>query len=71
MCTLIGLALNLAGTVMVAFTFKRGHVEAYQEKDKNPKMESMVQYRRWLFRVGIVLISIGFLLQFIGAWPQG
>jgi hypothetical protein len=47
MCTLIGLAFNLIGTVMVAFTFKKGHVEAYQEKDENPKMESMVYYRRW------------------------
>jgi len=68
MCTLIGLAFNLVGTVMVAFTFKKGKVEAWKETSK--EMESMVQYRRWLFRIGIGLIFIGFLLQFIGAWPQ-
>jgi len=65
MCTQIGLAFNLVGTILVAFSFRKGTVVAWQEKDKKPKMQSMVHYRALMFKTGISVLSIGFLFQFI------
>ncbi len=67
MCTQIGLALNLVGTLLVAFSIRKGTVEAWQEKDKNPKMQSMIRYKPCMFKTGIVSLSVGFLFQFIAA----
>jgi hypothetical protein len=66
-CTQIGLALNLIGTILVAISFRKGTVEAWQEKDKKPKMQSMIYYEAWKFWIGIGAICLGFLFQFISA----
>jgi hypothetical protein len=66
MWILIGLSLNFVGTIMVAFSIKRGTVQAWQEKDKNPKMQYMILYSAWMFRTGIRIIAAGFLFQIAG-----
>jgi hypothetical protein len=66
MWTLLGLILNFAGTVLVAFSFKRGTVMAWQEKDKNPKMQYMIYYSPSMFKLGIFMIASGFIFQIAG-----
>jgi len=66
MWILIGLILNFFGTIMVAFSIKKGTVEAWQEKDENPRMQYMIYYTAWMFRMGIGIIAAGFLFQIAG-----
>lgn len=61
----IGLILNLIGTVMVAFSFGKNPEEAHSEDEKGNKIYLASFLSPRLFKSGLALIFIGFLLQLI------
>lgn len=62
----IGLALSFLGTVAVAFSFGPNPGEAYQSGGRIKGKVYLASFRYpWLFYTGLVLIAVGFLLQFI------
>ncbi len=61
----VGLGLNIIGTLMVAFSFGKNLGEAYQEDSKGRKIYLASFLSPRLFRSGLILIIIGFFLQFI------
>lgn len=67
--SIIGLSLNFIGTLLVAFSIKKGKVKAMQEKSKHPKWESMIQYNPCIFYMGITSLASGFFLQIFGQIP--
>lgn len=63
----LGLALNFLGTVAVAFSFGKNPLGSYQSGgplgEKKVYLASF-KYPR-LFRVGLALIALGFVLQLV------
>jgi len=62
----IGLFLNIAGTVMIAFSFGKNLAEAYQLDDNGRKVYLASFLHRKLFNWGLAIIILGFILQFLG-----
>lgn len=59
-----GLILNLVGTILVAFSFGKTVIDAYQE-DENGNRSDLAAFRHpALFRLGIVSIYLGFTILF-------
>ena len=65
--SIIGLSLNFIGTILVAFSIKKGEVEAW--KDDSNKPEYMTMHHQTIFRWGIGLLAFGFLIQLTGQIP--
>ena len=61
----LGLFLNVIGTVMIAFSFGRNLEEAHQWDRKGRKVYLGSFLHPKLFTWGLVLIILGFVLQFI------
>jgi hypothetical protein len=62
--SVVGLCLSFIGSILVAFSFKKGDVMAW--KDSRDKPNYMIEFKQTLFRWGIVCIAVGFLLQIWG-----
>lgn len=60
-----GLILNFPGTVMIALSFGKNLAEAHQIDDKGRKIYLASFLSPKLFRWGLFLLIIGFLLQII------
>ena len=67
--SIIGLSLNFIGTLLAAFSIRKGEVIAMQEKSKHPKWESMIQYNPCFFYMEITSLALGFILQIFGQIP--
>jgi hypothetical protein len=63
--TKIGLFLNIAGTVMIAFSFGKNLEDAHQFDRKGHKVYLASFLHPKLFCWGLILIIIGFILQLI------
>jgi len=64
----IGLILNIAGTLLVSFSFGENLAEAHQTDDKGRKIYlASFLHPNW-FKWGIALLGVGFLLQLIFAF---
>jgi hypothetical protein len=61
----IGLILNLIGTIMLAFSFGKNLEEAHQEDEKGKKIYIASFLYPKCFYAGLILLSIGFLLQLL------
>ncbi len=61
--TLAGLSINFVGTVLVAFSVQRGDVWAWKESEDKPNY--MMRVKLGMFRWGIGLLAVGFLLQIV------
>ncbi len=61
--TFVGLFLNLVGTIMVAFAFGKNPGEAHQEDEKGRKLYLASFLRPNMFRVGLVVLGVGFAMQ--------
>ncbi len=61
----IGLVLNIAGTIMVAFSFGQNLAEAHQLDKKRRKVYLASFLHPKLFYWGLATIIIGFILQVI------
>jgi len=61
----IGLIFNFAGTILIAFSFGKNRGEANQNDDKGRKTYLASFLYPGLFKIGISLIILGFLLQII------
>ena len=64
--TRLGLLLNIAGTMMIAFSFGKNREDAHQIDEKGRKIYLASFLRPKLFRWGLWIIILGFLLQFFG-----
>jgi hypothetical protein len=62
----IGLILNFAGTVLVALSFGRNLGAAYQTDDRGRRIYLASFLYPNLFRLGLGLAAVGFLLQLFG-----
>jgi len=62
--SMIGLILNFLGTILVAFSIRKGSVEAW--KDSKNKREDMASFKLWKFRLGIWVLALGFPMQIWG-----
>jgi hypothetical protein len=60
----IGLSFNFIGTILVAFSIKKGEVEAWKSDSK--KREYLTAHNQKMFRWGIGLLAFGFLVQLSG-----
>jgi hypothetical protein len=61
----IGLIFNFVGTVMIALSFGRNLGEAYQTDQKGRRIYLASFLSPLLFKVGLVLAALGFLLQLL------
>jgi hypothetical protein len=61
----IGLFLNILGTGMVAFSFGKNLAEAHQINEKGRKIYLASYLHPILFKLGLVFIIIGFILQIL------
>ena len=63
----VGLILNFIGTLLIAFSVGKNSENAYQV-DKNGRKKYLAIYISPIrFRIGIILVLLGFLLQIITA----
>ena len=61
----IGLFLNIVGTTLVAFSFGKNLYGAYQSDESGRKVYlASFLHPNW-FKLGIILLGIGFVLQLI------
>jgi len=60
-----GLILNFLGTIMIALSFGKNLFEAHQIDDKGRKIYLASFLSPKLFKLGLLLLIIGFLLQII------
>lgn len=60
-----GLLLNVVGTVMIAFSFGKNIEDAHQIEKQGREVYLASFLRPKLFRWGLVIIILGFVLQFI------
>ncbi len=65
--TQIGLVLNFVGTVLVALSFGQLRNGGYTENEKGKRFEFSYLIHPWWFRVGMFLLAIGFLIQWLVA----
>lgn len=63
--TRLGLLLNVMGTIMIAFSFGRNPGEAHQADDEGRRVYLASFLHPKLFAWGLVIIIIGFILQFV------
>ena len=63
--TRVGLILNIMGTIMIAFSFGKNFEEAHQVDKKGRKVYLASFLYPKLFNWGLVIIIVGFVLQFI------
>jgi hypothetical protein len=61
----LGLFLNVVGTVMVAFSFGKNLEEAHQLDKKGRKVYLASFLYPKLFKWGLFIIILGFVLQFL------
>jgi hypothetical protein len=61
----IGLLLNIAGTIMIALSFGKNLADAHQVDRKGRKVYVASFLHPKLFFWRLILIIIGFILQFI------
>ena len=59
--SIIGLSLNFIGTILVAFSIKKGEVIAWKNDANKP--ENMTVHYQKMFRWGIGILASGFLVQ--------
>jgi len=62
----LGLAFNIIGTIMIAFSFGKNLGEAYQKDSKGQRIYLASFLYPKLFRFGLIFIIFGFFLQLIG-----
>jgi hypothetical protein len=62
--SIAGLSISFAGTVLVAFSVKQGKVWAW--KDSKNDSEHMTVFKLGIFRWGLAILALGFLLQIWG-----
>ena len=63
--TLIGLAFNIAGTFLMAFSIKYPHKIRISVKEIKEYFEGdLVKFEKNLFRCGLCILGLGFFLQF-------
>ncbi len=62
--SIIGLSLNFIGTLLVAFSIKKGKVEMWVDEP-----EYGMRYLKTMFWWGIGLLASGFLVQLVGQIP--
>jgi hypothetical protein len=60
-----GIILNFVGTVLIAFSFGSNLGEAYQTDRKGRKVYLASFLHPRLFRIGMVLLALGFGLQLL------
>jgi hypothetical protein len=63
--TKTGLVLNIAGTIIIAFSFGKNLADAHQLDDKGRKIYLATFRHPMLFYCGLVLVIIGFILQLV------
>ena len=61
--SIAGLSISFVGTVLVAFSVQRGNVYAW--KESRDKTDYMMRVKLGMFRWGIGLLAVGFLLQIV------
>lgn len=61
----VGLVLNIVGTVMIAFSFGKNLADAHQLNEKRPRVYLASFLYPKLFKWGLVIIILGFILQFV------
>ena len=61
----LGLVLNVLGTIMIALSFGKNLANAHQLDEKGRKVYLASFLHPKLFRWGLVVIVVGFVLQFI------
>ena len=64
----IGLVLNIIGSLFIAFSFGKNLADAHQTDKNNKKIFLASFLHPSLFRNGIVLIILGFLLMLIATF---
>jgi membrane protein DedA with SNARE-associated domain len=62
----LGLLLNVVGTLMIAWSFGKNLEEAHQFDEKGRKVYLASFLRPRCFTWGMVIIVLGFVLQFVG-----
>ena len=62
-----GLILNFVGTLLIALSFGKNLGGAYQVDEKGKKIYLASYVSPAMFRIGIVLVMLGFLIQIITA----
>ena len=65
----VGLVLNFAGTVMIAVAIGRDPGQGHTGTDAGRNVYTAAIYHPRVFRSGLFIIAIGFLLQLVAAWP--
>ncbi len=63
--TKIGLVLNIVGTVMIALSFGKNLADAHQLDEKGREIYLALFLHPKLFKCGLALIIVGFILQLI------
>lgn len=61
--TMFGLALNFAGTLLIAFSFGKNIGEAHQEDDRGRIVYLASFLRPRWFWCGLIVLGAGFLFQ--------
>lgn len=61
----VGLVLNIVGTAMIAFSFGKNLADAHQLDDKGGKVYLASYLHPRLFKWGLAIIILGFILQFV------
>jgi hypothetical protein len=61
----VGLILNIVGTVMIAFSFGKNLADAHQLDDRGRKVYLASFLHPRLFKWGLAIIVLGFILQFV------
>ena len=62
--SIAGLGISFLGTLLVAFSVKKGKVEMW--KDSPKEREYGTRHNLPMFRLGLALLALGFLLQIWG-----
>ena len=60
----LGLVLNIVGTVIIALSFGKNLADAHQLNEKKRKVYLASYLHPRLFKLGLALIILGFILQF-------
>jgi len=61
----VGLFLNMLGTVMIALSFGKNLADAHQMDEKRRKVYLASFFHPKLFKLGLAIIILGFILQFV------
>ncbi len=66
---IVGLGISFVGTILVAFSVRRGKVYAWKD-DTTERPDYMMQVTLWMFRLGVGMLAVGFLAQVGGMLSQ-